>query len=90
MAAIALPRTATGERAILGLIRAWREYAEMHQAKHEAPIGEDGYCGEYWEQIGSAIQNLLSADHGQRLDNGTLDAYLRAIAAEHGVDGESL
>jgi hypothetical protein len=90
IAAINAPRTVTGEWALLKLITAWRDYAKMHKAKYEAPIGDDGYVGEYWQDIGHALVKLLSADHGQRLDNGTLDVYLRAIAAEHGVDGNAL
>ena len=80
----------SAELPLLALIAAWCAYADAHQERHAAPIGDDSYIGPCWERIGRALQDLLNADHGARLDNGTIDGLLRDIATAHGCDGDTL
>jgi hypothetical protein len=78
------------ERPYLAMIAAWQAYATAHQTRYGTPIGEDGYAGPYWAEIGGALIKLLSMDHGSRLDSGTLDGLIRDIATAHGIDSEDL
>ena len=80
------------EKPLIGMIRAWAEYAVEHRRSLEDAdvIGTDGYSGEYWEAIGSALVKLLSAPTGNRLDLGTLDHHIRRIATENGIDSDDL
>lgn len=67
------------ERAVVGLIRSWLEYAEAHESSLGSNIGEDGYLGDEWRDIGLALRGLLNGETG-RLDCGTLDrAILDAL-----------
>lgn len=80
----------TPERAIVNLILAWQEYAEAHRQKYDGDlIGNDGYAGQSWQSIGAELVHLLSMDHGGRLDGGTLDAAIRNIAKDHGIEEEA-
>jgi len=60
----------------------------LYRETYDSPIGEDGYCGPEWEEIGHALDRLLSADIGQRLDAGTLDSWIRETLVKHGRAGE--
>ena len=71
--------------AIMPLIKAWARYADTHKRLHETPIGEDGYCGPYFEEIAHGINGLLSADIG-RLDGGTLNTFILDTLEENGCD----
>ena len=78
--------TAPGLReAILPIIKAWARYANAHKQLNETPIGEDGYCGPYFEEIAHGINGLLSADIG-RLDGGTLNRFILETLEENGCD----
>lgn len=77
---------APGRReAIIPLLKAWARYADAHKSQHETLIGEDGYCGPYFEEIAHGINGLLSAELG-RLDGGTLNTFIRETLAENGCD----
>lgn len=76
-AAISTPHNRT-ERAIVGLIRAWAEYADAHKQANESTIGQDGFLRQHWGDIGLDIIGLLNGSTGgNRIDCGTLDAAIR-------------
>lgn len=72
---------------IVKLFKAWGEYAEAFRAVNEIPIGEDGYCGPYFEEIGHGLNGLLSADIG-RLDGRTLNTFYLDTLKENGCKGD--
>lgn len=67
------------------LIVAWAAYAEAHQERFTASVGDDGVLGPEWVQIGKSLLELLNGDLG-RFDGSTLDAEIREIARRQGVD----
>lgn len=72
------------ERGIVGAVKALADLADDAEAMG-LPIGEDGYGGDYWLQIASAVVKLMSADCG-RLDGGTVDRLVRDMARTAGFD----
>lgn len=82
-------RTATlrraAERAIVSAIKAWEAMAIVHLKAYDNTIGNDGYAGDYWAQMGKAILAMLNTETG-RLYCGRLDSCIRQIAYNHGVD----
>ena len=76
------------ERGLILMIQGWELYAAKMLQQHGYKVGEDGYCGEYWNDIGKALIKLLSGPTGNRLDMGTLDKGIREIASEYGGDLE--
>lgn len=74
------------ERPFRDMLTAWVSYATEYERQHESPIGEDGYAGQYWLEIGKALRALLSSDNGNRLDNGTLDGFILQVIGDHGFD----
>lgn len=73
------------ETAIVEMLKGWAKYAEDHKARYEAPIGDDGVLGAYWESMGDALRGLLNGETG-RLDCGTLDGFILDTMRFHGVD----
>jgi len=78
------------ERAYLGMIRAWKEYADSYRHQWDSGVGDDGFLGPYWQEIGASLVGMLSGPLGTRLDLATLDKYIRYIAKENGIDAEEL
>jgi len=58
-------------------------YCEAYEA-HTGRIGDDGYADEYMADILNALIKLLSCETG-KLDGGTEDKAIRAIAAKAGL-----
>lgn len=73
------------EVAIVGLFRAWYQYAVLHELRFESMIGEDYILGPAWTNIGSALRTLLNGECGS-LDCGTLDHFVTQTMREHNVD----
>lgn len=73
------------ERALGMLIDGLREYAEVHQAKFESPLGEDWVLGDEWLEAVRAVVGLLNGEIG-RLDGGSLWQELEALARSAGFD----
>ena len=63
------------ERAIVGLLKAWLDYANGHEARYDSRIGDDYVLGPPWAQIGAGLRQLLNGESG-RLDCGTLDSII--------------
>lgn len=59
------------ERPIVAMLGAWIEYAQHHEQRHGANIGDDSYLGPIWSDLGQTIHRLLDGETG-RLDCGTL------------------
>lgn len=72
---------------IAAQVKAWAKYADLHYARYESLIGDDGYIGEHWEDQAKSILGLLNGETGG-LDCGTIDSLIRAIAREHGLKGK--
>jgi hypothetical protein len=80
------------ERAIVEGFVALSAIAEAYKLAHFSggdAIGTDGYASPYFEDMCRAMIKLLSLDIG-RLDGGTCDGAVRALASEHGCDGDKL
>jgi hypothetical protein len=76
-------RPTQGEKAILQLIDALNYYQEAHRDIHGSQLADDAVLGEYWIKMVRSAEGLLNGDLG-RLDGGTLDRMLRAIAVDAG------
>lgn len=63
------------ETPIVGLIKAWSQYNTYHAAEYGSPVGDDGFLGPAWIEIGRGIRTLLNGSLG-RLDAGTLDSFI--------------
>lgn len=74
-------------RAIRHLIEGWARMAIEHRRRYESLIGDDGYTGEHWANIGRALRGLLSCELGG-WDAGSLDSNILEFAEEHGVNLE--
>jgi hypothetical protein len=76
------------ERAIVNLLKGFAEYADAHKARWGgSPVGQDGFLGDHWEDLGTAISGLLNGET-RRLDCGTIDSLIRKIGALNGAEGE--
>src|SRR5688572_26838445 len=62
-------------RPVVTLLTGWVEYADQHKAAYDAGIGQDGFLGPAWAELGSNIRRLLNGELG-RLDGGTIDSFL--------------
>ena len=83
--AVRLP--VTFEDSLLDMLKAWELYAKQHWARYDSKIGEDGYLGEVWLDMGKRIRDLLNGDTG-RLDCGTLDTFILETIEYSGFDLE--
>jgi hypothetical protein len=83
--AIRYPRKS--EKAILDLLKAWKQYAEIYSETYPDynGIGNDGYAADCWESMARNIRSLLSMECG-RLDCGTLDHFILQTMKENGSD----
>lgn len=79
----------THEGALVNMLKAWADYAEVHQSRFESNIGDDGVLGVYWQQIGEGIRGLLNGEAG-RLDCGTLDGFILDTLTDNGINTENL
>jgi hypothetical protein len=82
--AVTAPR-AGFEAAIVAMLRGWATYAQAHRDAYDSPIGDDGVLGPEWAAIGHAMLGLLNGDL-QRLDGGTLDAFIRDTLTANGAE----
>ena len=67
------------------LIRGLAQYGVRMQEQCGTKAGDDTVLGPAFKDIAEAILTLLNGNIG-RFDGGTLDALVRAICAEHGVE----
>jgi hypothetical protein len=76
------------ERGIALMLAGFAEYADAYRAGHEGePVGQDGFLGDHWEDIGIGILGLLNGETG-RIDCGTIDGLIRKIGALNGARSE--
>lgn len=80
--AVRLPSTT--EAPIVGLLRAWSNYALEHKRRYDSSIGDDGVLGPEWQKIGEGIRGLLNGNTG-RLDCGTLDSIIADTLTAEGL-----
>jgi hypothetical protein len=72
------------ERPIVGLIKAWLDYARDYHTRYTfTGVADDGVLGEPWVRIGDNILSLLNGELG-RLDGGTLDKLIRETIEKEG------
>lgn len=81
----AIKRPRGPEVGILALVRGAEAYCAVHLATHGSLIGEDGFGAPYMEDVLQACLGLLNFELG-RLDGGTMDAWIRRIAADNGLE----
>ncbi len=74
---------------IVLLWRGCKAYAETYRRAWGSDIGADYVLGPCFASILSGLRGLLNGPTG-RLDCGTLDAAILALAASHGIDCEVL
>ena len=79
----------TDRTGIAGMIKAWAHYADAHRTRYEASIGDDGFLGPEWAEIGKSLRALLNGDLGQ-MDGGTLDDMICDILSANGFDPDTL
>ena len=84
-AALFTPRE--NEAGIVGMVKMWLHYADMHQLRFESSIGEDGILGDEWSAIGRGLLGLLNGETG-RLDCGILDGCIRGALVAEGFGDE--
>lgn len=77
------------ERAISGLLNAAALYADEYAKELGSSIGEDHVLGPDWAKILSGFRGLLNGPLG-RLDGGTLDKLVGAIAQNETLDPDNL
>jgi hypothetical protein len=75
------------EATVRDLVIAWARHGEAHRIVHGTNIGEDQYLGFAWKAQAQALLMMLNGELG-RLDGGTLDKIIRAVAETCGVDLE--
>jgi hypothetical protein len=73
------------EKGIVYLMVGWATYADEYYEAFGSAIGDDYVLGKAWEEIGSALLEMLNGDLG-RLDGGTLDGKIRDILEHEGSD----
>lgn len=72
------------EASLKQLILGWARYAEEHQKRFGSTVGDDGFLGPAWAEIGKSLRTLLNGDLG-RFDGGTLVGAILDIASSAGV-----
>src|SRR3990167_5950262 len=77
------------EAGIVGMLRAWLEYADQHKARFESGIGEDRFLGPEWATMGKSLRTLLNDELG-RLDGGTLDSIICEALTAEGFNPENI
>lgn len=75
------------EVALVGMFKAWYQYAVLHELRFESLIGDDYVLGPAWEAIGDSLRTLLNGESG-RLDCGTLDGFVLNTMRDFGVKTE--
>ncbi len=85
----AINRPHAFEKPVVGMLRSWLQYAEMHQQRYESNVGRDGVLGPEWAAIGAAIRGLLNGECG-RLDCDTLDTIISDTLIAEGFDPDLL
>lgn len=73
--------------AIGGLIRAWLLYADTHRERYESGIGDDGFLGKEWANIGFSLRDLLNGELGN-LDGGLCDGIIVDALQDEGWDAD--
>ncbi len=63
------------ERAMVSMLKGWAAYATGHRAQHGSMIGDDGFLGPLWLEMGKSLRGLLNGEIG-RMDGGTVDSFI--------------
>ena len=70
------------EAGIVGLLRAWADYADNYRETYDRPLGDHRSLGPPWQAIGHQLLRLLDGNLG-RLDYAELESFiLERLAAE--------
>ena len=77
------------EVAIVAMFKAWLMYADAHKRSLGSDVGDDGYAGELWYDIGRGILRLLNCETGA-LDCGTMDGLIRKAMSDAGFSPEQV
>ena len=75
------------EYAIRQAIEAFARYADAHQDRYDAPLGNDGVIGDYAHDMIKAVRHLLDGETG-RLDCGSLSALMSELERAAGLTDE--
>ncbi len=75
------------DTAISEMIRGLARYADDHEARFGAPLGQDCILGAAWEEMLKGLVTLLNGETG-RLDCGDVDRLARALHRAAGFEGE--
>lgn len=73
------------EYAIRQCIEGFARYADAHQDRYDAPLGDDGVLGGYGYDMLMAIRHLLDGETG-RYDCGSLCTLTSELAKAAGID----
>jgi len=73
------------EVALKYMVLALDQYGSEMRRQFGREVGNDGVLGPAYRDIVEAVLTLLNGDLG-RLDGGTLDKLVRAIAHENGIE----
>ncbi len=73
------PGVRARERALRLAIVGWAMIAETHMMMYGSPMGDDGFLGPAWVQMGEGLRAQLNGQCG-RFDCGTLDALILDIS----------
>lgn len=74
------------ERALIGMLRGWGEYADWYRTKYLGlRLGDDRILGVPWAKMGDHLRSLLNGDIG-RLDASVLDAWICQTLLDNGRD----
>lgn len=77
------------ETCMVAMLKGWRDYAREHETQFDSKIGDDGFLGPQWLQLGKALRALLNGETG-RLDCGTVDGFILDTLQAHGFSEEDL
>ena len=77
------------EAPVVGMLKSWLTYADVHRERFESGIGEDYVLGPEWAKIGVGLLGLLNGECG-RLDCGTVDSIIRATLKAEGLGPEDV
>lgn len=72
---------------IARMIDALAIYADEHQKRYDAPIGDDYVLGDYWIESLRGVRGLLNGEIGA-LDGGFTDEIIIALALNNGFNDE--
>lgn len=74
------------EKALRMMIEGLSLYLESHRNTYDSPVGDDYVLGPHATDIANGLLGLLNGETG-RIDCGKMDAWIRKIALQAGLEG---